>query len=249
MPPEPATQLSVDIAGTRTLADELAQRARAEREYRFLAGRPTSIASARAREAAVEIFGGKVVAFTSRVVWSGDLDGHRVRLTRYRGDGYDVPAFELDGSGAAGSGTLLYLPEESIEAEHESLLERARRFERIVAIDYLGIGELASDQVMLHTLARTLMYAEESLPRANVRLLRGMLTSLGSGPVEVEGAGWAASFYASILQALEPERVRRVHVSGVPDDELSWLGAGSRVPDLLLHPGLYSRMTVAELTR
>jgi hypothetical protein len=43
--------------------------------------------------------------------------------------------------------------------------------------------------------------------------------------------------------------VRRAHVSGVPPDELAWLGSGKKVPDLLLHAGLFARLTAAELER
>jgi hypothetical protein len=100
---------------------------------------------------------------------------------------------------------------------------------------------------MLYSFARALMHADASLPRANIAMLRGVLRSLGDGPVEIEGAGWAASLYAGILGAIEPEQVRRVHVSGVPADELAWLGAGRKVPDLLLHPELFSRLTATEL--
>ncbi len=240
-------ELSVDIAGTRTLADELAWRARAEHQHRFLAGRPTTVAASHARRAAVELFDAEVERFRPEVVWSGEFEGRPMRALRYHGTAYDVPAIEIDGSGR--TGTLLYLPQKGVAGETAVLQARARRFEKVIAVDYLGIGELASDRVLLHTLARTLMYAEESLPHANIALLRGVLKTLGSGPVEVEGAGWAASLYAGVLGALEPGLVRRVYVSGVPDDELSRLGAGGRVPDLLLHPALFSRMTAAELVR
>ena len=171
----------------------------------------------------------------------------RLRALRYRGQAYDVPAVVFEGSGRAGTGTLLYVPERGMGDELEPLRERTRRFERVLAVDYLGIGELASNRVLLHTFAHALMYSEESLPRANVALLRAVLRSLGDGPVEVEGAGWAASLYACILRALEPARVKRLHLSGVPDDELAWLGAGRKVPDLLLHPELFSHLTAAEL--
>jgi hypothetical protein len=249
-PDVPPEQLAVDIAGTRTLAEELMRRARAEREYRFLKGHPTTVARARARRAAVALFGERVEALTPQVVWSGGEAGSPIRASRYRADAYDVPVIELAGSGRAGSGLLFYVPQDGMDAELEALLrERARRFERVVAAEYLGIGELASDRVMLHTVARSLMYAEESLPRANIALLRGVLRQLGEGPIEVEGAGWAASLYARILGVLEPTRIRRVHVSGVPDDELAWLGAAGKVPDLLLHPALFTQLTAAELER
>ena len=47
-PERSAAELAVDISGTRTLAEELMHRARAEREYRFLGDRPTPVAASRA---------------------------------------------------------------------------------------------------------------------------------------------------------------------------------------------------------
>jgi hypothetical protein len=117
-----------------------------------------------------------------------------------------------------------------------------------VAADYLGVGELASDRIMLHTFACALMYAKPSLPEANVALLRGVLVQLAGTPIEVEARAWAPSLYTAVLRALEPGRVRSVHLSGVPPDELEWLQAGERVPDLLLHPALFASLTVAELS-
>jgi hypothetical protein len=243
-----ADELSVDIGGTATLADELVRRARAEREYRFLAGRPTSVARSRARRAACDIFGRTPAALAPELTWKGAYSGHEARAFRYRGEAYDVPVIELQGDGRPGSGTLLYLPSDSVAAELPVLRDRARGYERVVAVDYLGIGELASDRIMLHTFARALMYADESLPRQNVALLRGVLLGLGGADVEIEAAGWAPSFYAAVLHALEPARVRRVHLSGVPADELGWLQSGKRVPDLLLHPAVFASITVAELS-
>jgi acetyl esterase/lipase len=249
-PQWPAEQLAVDIKGTKTLMDELRTVGRAERARRFREGRPTPEAASRARRAAREIFGSKVAALTPEVVWRGEVAGFVARARRYRGDEIDVPAVEIEGNGGRGSGMLLYLPERSVADEVDTVLERAQRFERVIAVDYLGIGELASDRVMLHTFAWRLMYAEDSLPTLNLALLRGVLRQLDAELVDVEAKGWAASFYAALLATLEPARVRRLQLSGVPPDELGWLiKPGRRVPDLLLHPGLLRRVTVAELTR
>jgi hypothetical protein len=240
-------ELAVDIGGTRTLNDELIRRVRAEREYRFLGGRPTSVARARALRAAADIFGRSVPAMAPELTWNGLLSRRQARAWRYRGDAYDAPVIEVQGDGRPGSGTLLYLPSESVAAGLPAVWDRARRYERVVAVDYLGIGELASDRLLLHTFACALMFADQSLPQANVALLRGVLAKLGPD-IEVEGTDWATSLYASVLRALEPGRVRRVHLSGVPSDELEWLQTGKRVPDLLLHPALFARLTVAELS-
>jgi hypothetical protein len=241
-------ELAVDISGTRTLKDELVAHARAERGYRFLGGRPTSVARSRAVRAAGEIFGGSVPAMVPELAWNGRLGGRHALAWRYSGDAYDVPVIELEGDGKPGSGTLLYLPSESVAAELPAIWDRARRYERVVAVDFLGIGELASDRLLLHTFACALMFAEQSLPQANLALLRGVLNRLGRTDIEVEGTGWATSLYAAVLRVLEPTRVRRVHLSGVPPDELEWLQAAKRVPDLLLHPALFARLTVAELS-
>jgi hypothetical protein len=247
-PEWPAEQLAVEIAGTRTFMDELRVVARAERSRRFRGGRATPTAASLAREAASEMFGAREPRLAPDVVWSGRVAGFHARAWRYRGEQMDLPAIELEGNGRRGSGMLVYLPERGTADELATLLERAREFERVVAIDYLGIGELASDRVMLHTFAWRLMYAKDSLPALNVSLLRGVLRQLEAELVEIEARGWAASFYAAVLKALEPARVRRLHLSGVPEDELGWLlKPGRKAPDLLLHPSLLRRATVAEL--
>jgi hypothetical protein len=243
-----ADELAVNIDGTRTLAEELSRQARAERAYRFLGGRPTSVAASRAQKAAGEIFGRRTVTLSPELAWSGVLADRNVRGWRYHGEAYDVPVTELEGGGSSRSGTLLYLPSDSVSAELPAILDRARRYKRVVAVDYLGIGELASDRILLHTFARALMYAEASLPQENVALLRGVLANLGGGPVEIEAAAWAPALYAAALRALEPSRVSRLRLSGVPSDELEWLETGRRLPDLLLHPSLFARLTVAELS-
>jgi hypothetical protein len=246
--PQPADALEPDIGGTRSLAEELSRRALAEREHRFLAGRPTSVALSQARRAASEIFDARAVTLRPELVWSGAFAGRKARAFRYRGEAYDVPVIEIEGGGWSRSGSLLYLPGDGgVAGELSAIQERARRYAKVVAVDYLGVGELASDRLLLHSFARALMYADQSLPQANVALLRGVLARVETD-VEIEGAGWAPSLYAAILRALEPARVRRVHLSGVPPDELEWLGAGQRVPDLLLHPILFARLTVAELS-
>src|SRR5262249_17315102 len=146
------------------------------------------------------------------------------RIIRFRGE-VDVPALELAGMGPRGSGELLVLPEHSVAEELELLRQRATRFERVVAVGYLGIGELASARVTQHTFAWSLMHAEDSVPMLNVALLRAVLHQLDADRVDIEGLGWAASTYAGILAALEPARVRQLHLSGVPSDELGWIKA------------------------
>jgi hypothetical protein len=247
-PPWPADELAVDLSGTGTLRGEMESVVESERARRAPGGAPTEEAGAAARLAAREIFGARTTAFSRVVSWEGSALGYPARTIRYRGEVFDVPALELAGRGSRGSGKLLVLPEHSVAEELELLRQRAARFERVVAVDYLGIGELASTRVTQHTFAWYLMHSEESLPRLNVALLRGVLQHLGADRVDIEGVGWAASTYAGILAALEPTRVRRLHLSGVPDDELGWIRKrGNRVPDLLLHPALFLRLTAREL--
>jgi dienelactone hydrolase len=243
----PQEELSVDIKGTKTLMDELRGRTLAERAKRFRAGRPTPEAASRARQAVREIFSSEAASLKPEVVWRGRVAGLLAQARRYHGE-IDVPAIEIEGTGRRSAGMLLYLPQRGVAAELDVILERARRYERVVAIDYLGIGELASTQVMLHTLAWRLMYADKSLPTLNVALIRGVLQHLEAELVDVEGKGWAASLYAGVLGAIEPARVRRLYLSDVPPDELGrLLRPGRKVPDLLLHPKLFLRATAAEL--
>jgi dienelactone hydrolase len=247
LPLLPSALLEPDITGTGTLADEMRTVAMTERARRFAGSAPSPKARTHAAAAARRLFGRRLEHLRSETVWRGRFAGIRAQAIRLRGTTVDVPVVELQGKGPRGTGTLLFLPEGGTVAALDLLRERAQRYETVVSADYLGIGELASDRMLLHTLAWSLMQAEDSLPTLNVALLRGVLRQIGSGPVDVEGQGWAPSLYAGALRALEPDRVRRVIVTGVPVDELRRLRRGRRVPDLLLHPGLFLHMTAAEL--
>jgi hypothetical protein len=247
IPLRPSEDMEPDLAGTRTFTDEMRLLARAERARRFAGPTPTPDAAQRARQSAQELFGERRVYLKPERAWRGSIAGRSARAWRYVGDTFDVPVVEFEGGGPADSGTLLFLPERGVADALAVLRERAEHFERVVSLDYLGIGELESDRVLLHTLGWRLMHAQESLPSLNIGLIRGVLQWLGHAPATVEGQGWASSMYAGVLRALEPGRIRGVQVSGVPDDELRWLQKGRRVPDLLLHPALFRRLTVAEL--
>jgi hypothetical protein len=247
LPLLPSELLEPDITGTGSLADDMRAVALAERARRFAGSVPLREARRRAAAAARQLFGRPLEHFRSETVWRGRFAGIRAQAIRLHGTSVDVPVVELQGKGPRGTGTLFLLPERGTAAALDLLRERAQCYERVVSADYLGIGELASDRMLLHTIAWSLMQADESLPTLNVALLRGVLLQIGSGPVDVEGRGWAPSLYAGALRALEPGRVRRVIVTGVPADELRRLGRGKRVPDLLLHPGLFLHMTAAEL--
>jgi hypothetical protein len=243
-----AARLAVDITGTRTLAGELHAASASERTRRFRDGRPTPEAAEKAQRAANDIFGGPTTGLNPELVWRGAVEGRAARAVRFRGGEYDVPTLQLEGAGPRGSGTLLFIPERGVSAELRAVAARTERFERVVASDCLGVGGLASERLLLHTVARALMFSASSLPVRNVSALRRLLHSLDV-PVEIEASGWATSTYAAVLRATEPQRVRGLHLAGVPEDELLWVGSGKRVPDLLLHPSLFSRLTVAELAR
>ena len=247
LPVQPGELLEPDLAGTKTLAGEMRTLARAERARRFQGPAPTRASRAAAATAAREVFGGRRESLEPEIVWRGQLDGLTVRALRFHGTAVDVPVVEVAGGGPRGSGTLFLLPERGIADALGILRERARQYERVVVSGYLGVGELASDRVLLHTFAWWIMHSGASLPTRNVALLRAVLLHVDGGPVDVEGRGWAAAFYAGALRALEPGRVRRVIADGIPDDELRVLRKAGRVPDLLLHPGLFLRMTAAEL--
>ena len=247
LPALSAGEVEPDLSGTRTLTDEMRSLARSERERRFAGWAPTPRARSEAAAAVRELFGGRQEVLRPEVVWKGRFAGFAARALQFRGSSLAVPVVEVRGHGGPGAGTLLLIPDKGIAGSLDVLRERASRYERVVVSGYLGVGELASERVMLHTIAWSLMHSGESLPSRNIALLRGVLRQIDGGPIDVEGQGWAAALYAGALRALEPGRVRRVIAAGSPDDELRVLRKAGRVPNRLLHPGLFRRMTVAEL--
>ena len=68
-----------------------------------------------------------------------------------------------------------------------------------------------------------------------------------SQPTTIHACSWGSSLYAAQLAHLEPEKITGLLLGGVPDDELRYLTSGRKIPDPLLHAGLFAELTVAEL--
>lgn len=238
--------LSPDISATMTLSGELAALIAAELDERFPGGRPGSDSGERTAEIVRRLFhrlpGGKA---RTEPVWETTIDAVRLRVLRVDAGPYVFPAFVFESDRSDGGGKLLYLPRDGTRRDLPRILSLLEQYETVVSIDYLGIGELESDRLLLHTVARYFMHHDPSLPQMNVELLRSWLRN--AEPMGIYGCGWSSSFYAAVLAHLEPAKVTNLHLGGVEENELRYLTSGKKVPDLLLQGGLFGELTVAEL--
>jgi dienelactone hydrolase len=238
--------LSPDISATTTLSAQLAALIDAEIERRFPGGRPGSDSGTRTAETVHRLFPlSQVDTARTELVWETTVNAVRLRALRVDAGPYAFPAFIFESGRADGGGRLLYLPRDGTRRDLPRILRLLEKYETVVSLDYLGIGELESDRLLLHSVARYFMHNDPSLPQMNVELLRSWLRT--SDPLDIFGCGWASSFYAALLAHLEPAKVANVHLDGAEEDELRYLASGARVPDLLLQGGLFAELTVAEL--
>ncbi|MGQ9631413.1 MAG: alpha/beta hydrolase family protein [bacterium] len=268
--------LLVNITGTRTLTEELTETVDKQIEQRFRDGKPFGDVKKRVDAAMMELFPEfTATELTSELVWRARWDTVHIKAFRLRGEPYSFPAFLFENTKIKNDKRLIYLPERGTYEEIGQILSLLREYRFIISIDYLGIGELKSDRLLLHTFAAYFMHNNPSLPQMNVNLLRSYLAvgkmrmsdvyrnrlfslvydlflkSAGSPrgvkPTDIYGNGWAPSLYALFLKFLEPEKVGRAYLSGVPESELGYLKSGRKIPDLLLWGNLFSKITVAEL--
>lgn len=238
--------LSPDISATTTLSGELAALIAAELDRRFPGGRAESDSGARTVESVRRLFRGSPAGKArANPVWETTIDAVRLRALRVDAGPYAFPAFVFESDRSDGGGKLLYLPRDGTRRDLPRILSLLEQYETVVSIDYLGIGELESDRLLLHTVARYFMHNDPSLPQMNVGLLRSWLRT--SDPVDIYGCGWASSFYAAVLAHLESAKVTKLHLGGAEESELRYLTSGKKVPDLLLQGGLFAELTVAEL--
>ena len=241
-------ELAVEIGGTRTMEAELVTAVEQQLGLRFRGGKPVSDVGVRVTAALSALFPDFApVSFAADEVWKADVDGVRVEAHRLRGPDYSFPVFVFRGPRGPEGKQLLYLPQQGTYEELGSILEQLSSYRTVVSIDYLGIGELRSDRLLLHTVARYFMHDDPSLPKMNVELLRSYLAGSEEGRIDLHARGWSASLFALFLTALEPGRIGDVRVSGVPGNELDYLRSGEKIPDLLLWAGLFANTTAAEL--
>ena len=238
--------LRPDISGSATLSGELATRIESEAALRFPDGRPGADSAERVVAATRRLFPGGP-AEISRVTpaWTATIDEVRVRALRAETARAAFPVFVFEREGDATAESILYLPRVGTRSELDRIVELLEHHASVVSIDYLGIGELENDRLMPHTVARYFMHNDPSLFEMNVELLRGWLR--GSRPMAIEAHGWASSFLAAMVANLELGKTTRLDLTGVPDDELRYLASGKKIPDPLLHGGLFAELTVAEL--
>ena len=231
-------ELSPQISATTTLSAELAVRVASELDRKSAEGRTSETVHRLFSHSAGEEASAEGVRET-------EIDGVRVRASRVTAGPSVFPVFAFTGDRDGAEGRLLYLPRDGTRGDLPAILRLLDHYRTIVSIDYLGIGELESDRLLLHTLARYFMHNDPSLPQMNVALLRSWLRT--SEPLDLYGCGWASSFYAAVLAHLEPSRVELVRLDGAPADELRYLEELTKVPDLLLQGGLFAELTVSEL--
>jgi dienelactone hydrolase len=244
------TDLEPDIGGTQTLTGELMAKVTSEKAARFLGIQPIGDFAERARQAmasypapvpAAPAFGDSA--------WTLDMgDGLIVSARQYAAGDLAYPVFLFENRSNPDTNRVLYLPKAGTLADlREGPLADLIRTHRFVhAIDYVGLGELKSGRLMLHTFSRYFMYDSPSLPGMVVGMLRAYL---GVAPYRyrIYANGWASSFFAACLRYLEPAKVERLMLSGLPENELEYLGSVDKVPDFLLSGRLFEKTSTLEL--
>jgi hypothetical protein len=238
--------LAPDISASATLSAELAARIDAELARRFPEGHPSTNSGNHAAEAVRHLFPDRL-APTAHVepIRETTIDGVRLRTLRIDNGLFALPVFVFESDRSGGEESLLYLPSRGTRLELDRILRLLERYPTVVSIDSLGIGELESDRLLSHTVARYFMHNDISLLQMNTEMLRAWLQT--SQPTAIQGCSWASSLYAAQLAHLEPTKATKVVLGGVPASELRYLTSGKKIPDLLLHGGLFAELTVAEL--
>ena len=240
--------LAVDISGTRSLEEELVQTIAMQRRTRFPGGHRALGVESRVHGAMAQLFS----SFDPEPVrveqaWRIEHAGVTVEGRAIRSPGVDFPCFVFRSARGDRGRVLLYLPERGTLDELDEILVRLDEYETVVSVDYPGVGETRSDRVMLHSVARYFMHSDRPLAKRVVELLRSWVLAYGPPRMDLHARGWASSMIGLMLTALEPEQIGDVVVEQVPADELSRLALASKLPDLLLWGGLFSRVTVHEL--
>lgn len=243
----PAAQLRVNIQGTKTTAQLLAETVDAEVRQRFTAVGTPRRSQAEIGAAVRSLFPPRPrPALTRTLVWQGETANVVIRAYQVEAADYRYPVFVFENSAQRSNDVAFYLPTGGVYQELESITNLLARYHTVISMDYLGVGELKSDRLMLHTFSRYLMY-DEPLLRLNVELLRNELAGLTAAPVDLYASGWTTSLTGLLLKWLAPEQVASIHIRGVPPRELLSLKTGRPLPNLLLWGGLLDRLTVREL--
>lgn len=241
------SELEPNLSGSATLISELNAAVDSASAARFRGFAPTGGYLERVARGMEEVFGGYVPRPTEETpAWSAvSPAGLRVQASRFEAGKAMLAVFAIENP-AVDTGEALYLPGAGTLADSSGLIDLVARYRKVYCIDYLGIGELKSNSIMTHTLARQLMFDEANLPRFIVDGLRAWARTR-PGRVDIHANGWASSFFGAALKYLEPGRCGRLQSSGVPADEVRFLASGNKLPDLLLRGGLFVRLSELEI--
>ena len=184
---------------------------------------------------------------TQTLVWERNVGDIVVRAYRAETTANYYPVFIFENQRQANHQQALFLPTAGTYQQLDQILPLLARYHTVISIDYLGIGELKSNRLLLHTFARYFMHHQPNLPQMNIALLYAYLQTLPAEPLDIIASGWATSFYAFALKSLDTEHVGGVTPAGLPDDELEFLKSGQKIPDLLLWADLFKQTSVREL--
>ncbi|MBW8886652.1 MAG: acetylxylan esterase [Fibrobacteres bacterium] len=242
-----ANELEPNLAGSSSLVNKLYAAVDSASQARFQNFSPTGDYPERVAQGMEEVYGNYVPrTLVQTSAWSAvSPAGLRIHAFKIEAGSAMFPVFAIENP-TVDSGEALYLPRDGVLADSSGLIELVARYRKVYCVDYLGIGELKSNSIMTHTLARQLMFDEANLPRFIVDGLRAWLETR-TGRVDIHANGWASSFFGASLKYLEPTHCGRFYPSGVPDDEIKYLASGNKIPDLLLRGGLFVHLSELEI--
>ncbi len=185
---------------------------------------------------------------TQTLVWENRIGDLSVRgYHAATADNY-YPVFVFENHGQSNHKQVLFLPTAGTYQQLDQILPLLERYQTVISIDYLGIGELKSNRLLLHTFTRYFMHHTPNVPQMNIALLNSYLQTMPTGQVDIVASSWATSFYAMMLKSLDNGRVGAVRPVGVPGNEFVYLKTGRKIPDLLLWADLFKQTSVHELT-
>jgi hypothetical protein len=243
-----AAQLFPDLSGTLTSQDLASALVDAEFRRREEASQ-SLLGTGDISQIMQELFASVplTLPITSTLVWQRGVEDVFVQTYRVEASGYIFPLFFFENVQSPNSGRVLFLATNGVYQDLEEILTLLKHYRTVISIDYLGIGELKSNRLLLHTFTRYFMHHSLNIPQMNVGLLNSLLPTVSSESLDVYATSWPTAFYAFSLKALTPTRVGSILPNGVPASELDFLRTGQKIPDLLLWTDLFSKVTVGEL--
>lgn len=241
--------LRVDIDGTETLSEQLIEEIDEQLAIRFNENTPAPDYQETIENNFASLFPEKTLpSLTTTTIWEENIDNFIIRGRRFRNDHFDFPIFAFENSALDNNKTILFLPSSGTQQELEKIFNLLQDYQHVVSLDYTGIGELKSNRLLLHTSSRHFMNNDPSLFQINIDLIKSYLDTLNKTELDIYGENWSTSFYAIILKWLKPQLINQVLLNGVPENELSFLKSGEKIPDLLYWNSLYQYLSIQELS-